>query len=165
MECLVERGFARIASNEEMLMALDRAEEAGLVHVTGNTMENAGMLCNCCGCCCGILSTINKCNMPGMVANTNYIISYLDDSCIGCGNCTERCQFKALTLESGEKKLLVDHHKCVGCGVCIRGCDQNALSLAHRSNDDISEPYKTKVEMGMALFQAINKANEEKRGF
>ena len=43
-----------------MLAALDRAEQAGLVHLTDNVQDKVNFICNCCGCCCGFLGTVTN---------------------------------------------------------------------------------------------------------
>jgi electron transport complex protein RnfB len=45
-------------SRDEALAFLDKAEEMGLVHTVSNVMKGLGYVCNCCGCCCGILRGI-----------------------------------------------------------------------------------------------------------
>ena len=42
-------------SKEEALALLDETERIGLVHTVSNVMEGLNYMCNCCGCCCGIL--------------------------------------------------------------------------------------------------------------
>jgi H+/Na+-translocating ferredoxin:NAD+ oxidoreductase subunit B len=151
----VERGFARLASDEEMLMALDRAEEAGLVHTTSNTIESAGFMCNCCGCCCGVLGTITKLNIPGAVAHSHYIVAHDEDACIDCGDCVDRCQLHALTMS--DEKLNVDLQRCIGCGLCMSACESDAIKLERRKDDDILEPYKNPMELGLALMKGMQK--------
>ncbi len=151
---LVERGFAREVSEEEALMALERAEDAGLVHVTSNNQEKAMFVCNCCGCCCGFLTTITKLNQPGLIAHTNYIASCDEALCTDCGDCAERCQLKALTMDDETKKLAFDAKRCIGCGGCIRGCEFEALTLVRREEDQIIEPHKNVMEMGLAMIMA-----------
>ncbi len=152
----VERGFARRASDEEILIALDRAEEAGLVNMTDNLIEKTNFMCHCCGCCCGVLGAMTKLNIPGVVAHTNYIISRDEDACTDCGDCVERCQIRALSMGSDEK-LAIDLQRCIGCGLCVRACEQKALSMIRRKDDDILEPYNNMMELGMAVIQSMNK--------
>jgi electron transport complex protein RnfB len=153
----VERGFARRASDEEMLMALDRAEDAGLVHLSDNIAEKVNFVCNCCGCCCGILGTITKLNIPTAVAHSNYIIARDEGACIDCGDCADRCQVKALTFDAEEKVLKLDEKRCIGCGLCIRACNQDALSLVRRPDSDIIRPHDTYFEMGMAIVKSMKR--------
>jgi len=157
---LIERGYAKRATDEEMLDALDRAEEAGLVHICDNIAEKINFVCNCCGCCCGILSSVNDYDIPGVVANSDYIVKHDEDACSNCGDCVERCQLRALKMEDDE--LAVDLKRCIGCGSCMRACEYDALSLERRPDDDIVKPHNTYMEMGVAVAQSIAKANRGK---
>jgi len=157
---LVERGYARAASNEEMMDALDRAEEAGLVHISDNISEKINFVCNCCGCCCGILESINKYNIPGVVANSEYIIKHDPDKCIDCGDCVERCQLFALKMDEGDDELTVELKRCIGCGSCIRACEQDALTLERRPDSDLIKPHETYLEMAVALARSVQKMNK-----
>ena len=151
----VERGFARRASDEEMLLALERAEDAGCVHLSDNIREKVNFVCNCCGCCCGILGTITKLNIPTAVAHSHYIAALDPDACVSCGDCLDRCQVKALTLDDGV--LAFDPKRCIGCGLCVRACGQAALSLERRPAEDLILPHNTYFEMGMAIVRAIKR--------
>lgn len=44
----------------------------------------------------------------------------IDPYCIGCGQCVNRCQQKALTLEDG--KAVVNPDRCVLCSYCVGAC-------------------------------------------
>ena len=70
---LVEQGFARRASVDELLSALKRAEDLGLVHIGDNVQDQTTFICNCCGCCCGFLEGITKHHLKHAVTTTNYI--------------------------------------------------------------------------------------------
>ncbi len=152
----VERGFARRASDEEMLMALERAEEAGLVHLSDNIQEKVNFICNCCGCCCGILGTITRLNVPTAVAHSSYIVAWDEDACVDCGACVDRCEVGALKMDGGGK-LEVDFGRCIGCGLCIRVCDEKALSLERRPEDDVNVPYDSFFKMGMAISRSVKR--------
>ena len=62
-----------------------------------------------------------------MLASSGYVCRVDNDTCIGCGICTDFCQFDALSM-NGET-VVVDGAECMGCGACIRKCPQEALSL------------------------------------
>jgi heterodisulfide reductase subunit A-like polyferredoxin len=62
-----------------------------------------------------------------MLASSGYV-SHVDEKlCLGCGNCTETCQFGAISLPNGHAE--VNPELCMGCGVCVAHCDQGALTL------------------------------------
>jgi len=151
----VERGFARRASDEEMLDALERAEEAGLVHLSDNIRQKVNFVCNCCGCCCGILGTITRLNIPNAVAHSSFVALLDKDECIDCGDCVDRCQVSALTM--GDDGIEYDRSRCIGCGLCVSACGQGALSLEARPTDEIIKPYETYFDLGMAIVRSMRK--------
>jgi Na+-translocating ferredoxin:NAD+ oxidoreductase subunit B len=151
----VERGFARRASEAEMLDALERAETAGCVHLSDNVAEKISFICNCCGCCCGILGTITKLNIPTAVAHSPYIVAHDPDACIDCGDCVGRCQVGALRLDDGALKF--DPVRCLGCGLCIRTCPQQALTLQRRPEAEVIKPFPSYFDMGMAIVRSMKR--------
>jgi NAD-dependent dihydropyrimidine dehydrogenase PreA subunit len=82
-------------------------------------------ICNCCSCCCGAMQA-HRHGTP-MLASSGYICRVDSDTCIGCGICTDFCQFDALSMNG--KTVVVDSAECMGCGACISKCPQQALSL------------------------------------
>jgi hypothetical protein len=54
-EFLVQRKHARHVTKMEAMGVLDIAEKAGLVHTSNNSTDRAGLICNCCPCCCTVL--------------------------------------------------------------------------------------------------------------
>jgi len=45
--------------------------------------------------------------------------------CVGCGECSRFCEFKALAVFS--KQVMVFHEMCHGCGGCMRVCPKGAI--------------------------------------
>lgn len=152
-EFLVQRGFARRASREEMLDALERAERAGLVHITDNIQEKINFICNCCGCCCGFLGTLTRLNLPGAVAASRYLARVDGDLCDGCGSCLDLCQVKAIRLEG--ECAVVDETRCIGCGLCASGCPSEAAEIVLR--EGWKEPARNIVELGVAFLKERGK--------
>ncbi|MDI6830605.1 MAG: 4Fe-4S binding protein [Actinomycetota bacterium] len=148
-EFLVERGFARKATREEVLDALDRAEKAGLVHITDNIQDKINFICNCCGCCCGFLGTITRLNIAGAVAASRYTVRVDGDLCNGCGECTEVCQVRAMSVEDGH--AVVETSRCIGCGLCVGNCPSGALEVEER--EGWREPAADIVELGAAVLK------------
>lgn len=62
-----------------------------------------------------------------MLASSGYVSRVAADRCVGCGNCTDFCQFGALSI--GDGVVAVDTSACMGCGICVSKCAQDALSL------------------------------------
>lgn len=152
-EFLVERGFARRASKEEVLDALDRAEKASLVHITDNIQEKINFICNCCGCCCGFLGTMTRLNISGAVATSRYIARVEDDMCNGCETCLDVCQMKAIKVE--DDIAVINGEKCIGCGLCVTNCPSLAMSVVAR--EDWKAPAGNIAELGIAVLTGRGK--------
>ncbi len=150
---LVQRGFARKASREEMLAALDRAEKAGLVHVSDNIQEKINFICNCCGCCCGFLGTMTRLNIAGAVAPSRYSIEIDSDLCNGCETCVDICQMKAISVD--DDIAVVSDEKCIGCGLCVSNCPSEAILIVER--EGWKEPAANIAELGVAIMQERGK--------
>lgn len=129
---------ARPISKEEAYEVLKKSEEAGLVHLTSNFENGHIYICNCCGCCCGILRGINEFGMPDVV-NSHYYAVIDTEECVSCGVCLdERCQIAAIEETDDTYKIIED--KCIGCGVCISTCPTDAISLVRKDPDKIVKP-------------------------
>jgi electron transport complex protein RnfB len=125
-------------TKEEALTFLDKAEEMGLVHTVSNVMKGVGYVCNCCGCCCGILRGINDWGIENSVAHANYFAVIDPDECVGCGTCRKRCQVHAISEKDGVS--IVDVKKCIGCGLCATGCPNGAAKLNRKPDSEIIDP-------------------------
>ncbi len=135
-----DRPNGRAISREEARALLKKAEDAALVHLTSNFQNGHFFICNCCGCCCGVLSSINKLGIPAWtVVNSAYYAAIDPDLCIACGTCAdERCQVNA--VEEGDDAYEIIPEKCIGCGLCITTCPVEAISLVRKSDEDIVTP-------------------------
>lgn len=51
----------------------------------------------------------------------------IDFWCRGCGNCSQKCTQKAITIENG--KAVVDPEKCVLCGYCSAYCPEFCIKV------------------------------------
>ena len=125
-------------TKEEAIKLLDRAEELGLVHTVSNVINGVGYVCNCCGCCCGVLRGITDYGIDSSVAHANYFAEVDEDTCIACGLCTDRCQVGAISLENG--KAEINRNKCIGCGLCASKCPTSAAKLTPKPKGMIVEP-------------------------
>ena len=125
-------------SQEDALALLDKAEEIGLVHTVSNVMKGVGYVCNCCGCCCGILRGINDWGIENSVAHANYIATIDPDECVNCGTCRARCQVHAITEQDGVS--VVNTGRCIGCGLCATGCPNDAAKLKRKPSNEIINP-------------------------
>lgn len=146
---LVEQGFARRALVDELLSALKRAEDLGLVHIGDNVQDQTTFICNCCGCCCGFLEGITKHHLKHAVTTTNYIARLEQEDCNGCEICVDHCQIKAIKMEGDYP--VVDGESCIGCGVCANFCPTEAMKMEEREKKVI--PPKTYKELMIRLMK------------
>lgn len=132
-EEFVKKGLAKQVSLEEALGALKRSHEAGLVHVTYTFKgkNKPEVICSCCSCCCHSLSALVRFGMPGALVASKFVAALNTDTCISCGKCVTRCQFRARRLEDG--KMIYDKGRCFGCGVCVSTCPTGSISLIARA--------------------------------
>lgn len=133
----VKRGTGRPIDVAEAKAILIQAEEAGLVHMTGNRAAPGTVICNCCPCCCIALSYEKDAvtgKLHGQVNPSRYRSEVVTERCVGCGLCTEACPMRNITLneagtaESGEA--------CLGCGLCSRACPEEAIRLVLIRGED-----------------------------
>ena len=125
-------------SQEEALALLARTEEVGLVHTVSNVMKGVGFVCNCCGCCCGILRGITDWGIENSVASANYFAVIDPETCAGCGDCIQRCQVHAIS--EGDGISVVDRARCIGCGLCVTGCPNDVARLERKPEGEIIHP-------------------------
>ena len=128
----------RDISREEALALLDETERIGLVHSVSNFAEGYYYVCNCCGCCCGILRGITEWGIEKSIAAANYFSTIDPLMCQGCGNCMERCQMNAISMEDGI--CVVDQDKCIGCGLCVTGCTFEVARLVRKPENQTVHP-------------------------
>ena len=129
----------RVISKEQAFEVLSKAEEAGLVHMTSNIESGHWFICNCCGCCCGLLRAVNM-ELPNVI-NSSYYAMIDPNLCEACGTCAEdRCQVNA--IEEGGDAYEIIKEKCIGCGLCISTCPSEAIQLFRKQPEDIFPPVK-----------------------
>jgi len=130
----------RVITKEEAYLLLNKAEEEGLVHLTGNVQFGQFYICNCCKCCCGVLSAINKLGIPAsLVINSHYYAEIDSETCIVCGTCSdERCQVNA--IEHDEESYRIVPERCIGCGLCIHTCPTESIRLVHKNMENVTQP-------------------------
>lgn len=149
---VVERDFGRKITKEEAYKILDKAEEEGLVHLSDNSQKRINFICNCCGCCCGILGGITRLHKPQAVATSHFVLDIDTDTCSACEACVDRCYFGALTVNETAE---VDAEKCLGCGLCNMVCPTESLSMIRR--DEIAEPKRNFRDLMTAIMQEKGK--------
>lgn len=130
------RGHGRILSKKEALSLIEETEDHGLVHQWTNTSSmTIGTLCNCCVCCCMNMLPMSEYKIPwtAYYAKSRFEAANDLDTCTGCQDCIDRCQFDALEMQrqtgSRKYKAVVDTEKCMGCGVCVLVCGPESLQM------------------------------------
>jgi ferredoxin len=146
----INPGLGHLATREEAHAHIDRAAQAGLIHVVGRNRldtvwlgtgpaERLMTICNCCPCCClyQILPHLSpeisrKYNrMPGVEVEVN------PDLCIGCGACTRHiCFLDAIHVENGKAVISAD---CRACGRCAEICPQKAIRLVFQDGASVRD--------------------------
>jgi heterodisulfide reductase subunit A-like polyferredoxin len=91
-----------------------------------NNVKKDMFMCNCCSCCCTGLYLVNDLGYAGGVAPSRFRVKLDEDVCAGCGDCEDRCQFHAISID---ETAIIDHEKCYGCGNCAITCPEEALTL------------------------------------
>ena len=138
--------YGKTMTKQEAYQLLNRAEEAGLVHLTWNMKSGHYFICNCCGCCCGVLRSINELGIDASKVINSYYYAQIDpDTCVFCGTCAdERCQVNA--IREGDDAYEVVAEKCIGCGLCITTCPSEAISLVRKSEEKIETPPEDEMD-------------------
>ena len=151
---LVDRGFARYLSKEELKQKAREFNEAGLVLQVNNTRKRLDYICNCCPCCCNFLMTLRDVNQPRMITRSAFIPVWEMTNCQGCGRCAEeRCPMKAIMMVEGKPIFQIE--RCIGCGLCATGCPNKAIHLERDAT--VPDPPADILEMGMQMLQARGK--------
>ncbi|RPI34229.1 MAG: 4Fe-4S ferredoxin [Chloroflexota bacterium] len=130
-------GHVRVLTQEQAMVTLRQAAEAGLVHSVSNNQKDIWYICNCCTCSCGVLRGLVDLGLANVVARSSYRCEVDQDICLLCGACLDRCQFRALVLDT---TLWVDLQRCAGCGVCTLACLEGALHLVPRPEEEVTSP-------------------------
>lgn len=144
----IERLGGRKVSKAEAREVLDRAEAAGLIHMSMNTTEDIGFLCNCDRWHCVVVKQAMAKPSPGRFFNAGFEPRFDGERCVACGTCVERCPPVALSLgEEGPPR--VDLDRCFGCAVCATGCPAGAITMVNKPG------FPAPPRDGKALSEAI----------
>ena len=133
---LVNRGFAKPATTNELLSILEVTEKAGLVHLCDNVLNRPAYICHCCGCCCLVLRSAKESGKL-ITHPSNFIPEYDNKNCNGCGVCAEACHIDAIAMQDdgsgeGEEMPIINKDSCIGCGVCVSACPNSCLIMSRR---------------------------------
>jgi ferredoxin len=137
-EALIQSGFARPITNAEAMRIIGECKELGLAQTADNVQSRVTYICNCCGCCCGMMRSIKGFGLRHAIVTSNWITEVDLSRCKGCGKCAEACPVEAVhiaeeTGANGKRRWAVrDEGLCLGCGVCYSVCKQDAISMKPR---------------------------------
>ena len=119
---------ARWISQQEAVAIMEAEDERGHVHhafFKDAMLDRFYAICNCCSCCCGAINAHR--NGTPMLASSGYVSAVDQALCIGCGMCSDFCQFDAIRMV--DDLASVDFEKCMGCGICSTKCEQEAIQF------------------------------------
>ncbi len=159
-EALLRAGLAEPISNAEGLEILDAAKAAGLAQTADNVKERVAYLCNCCGCCCGMMQAIREAGLHDAIVPSNWIARIDADRCRGCRDgCVTACPAEAIDRRERADggrwpyAAVLDPDRCLGCGVCVDGCRFDALALVPRER----RPYTPDSTLDRMIAMAVER--------
>jgi electron transport complex protein RnfB len=145
----LDHKMGREIDYDEAIQILANAREAGLVTQPATSQNPSGM-CNCCGDCCGVLSTLNKLPNPADFIFSNHFAVVEKEACTGCETCIDRCQMGALIIDDDDLAE-IDLDRCIGCGLCVTSCPTEAIRLVPKSEEDRRVPPASGVDQMIAM--------------
>jgi Pyruvate/2-oxoacid:ferredoxin oxidoreductase delta subunit len=144
----IDRLGGRKVSKQEAREVLNRAEEAGLIHMSQNMAEGISFLCNCDRWHCSAVQNVLAKPKPGLFFNSGFEPQFDPDLCSACGTCIDRCPPEALTL-GDDGVPLVNLDRCFGCAACATGCPSEAIAM--KNKPDFPSPPKDARALGEAI--------------
>lgn len=147
----LDHDMGRQIDIKEAGQILTMAHDAGLVTQPATSQNPSGM-CNCCGDCCGPLTSLKNHPRPADMVFSNYFAVADLDLCTGCETCMERCQMNAFLLDE-EGLAVVNKDRCIGCGLCVTTCPADAIRLEQKETDNYQVPPETSFEQMMTMAQ------------
>jgi len=147
-EFAVERLGARKVSKQEAMGLLKECEEAGLVHMSRNVIEDIEFLCNCDRWHCRAMKIALDQPKPSLFFNSGFEPRFDPELCTGCETCIERCPPSALAI-GDEGTPEPDLDRCFGCAVCATGCPSEAIRMVAKRG--VAAPPKDVWALGEAV--------------
>ena len=142
-EFLIRNNLARRSSKDEMVDILARSRDLGFTLTADNVKHDVGFICHCCGCCCNLMSGINKTGYTNILVSSSFVAKRTSNDCLSCGLCVTACPVNAISMQDRfgavlngkrpKKVAVIDEERCLGCGVCVLKCKPKALVLEKAS--------------------------------
>lgn len=143
----INPGLGRLVDRETALKHVEKAREAGLIHLIGrDKIDSVWMgaapstklmtICNCCPCCClfRFLPHLAP-KLQKKIERMPYVSVEVTEDCIGCGVCADGvCFIDAISLVDGKAVISED---CRGCGHCAEVCPEGAIQVIIEREDYI----------------------------
>lgn len=153
---LADRGLARRVRRREAMGVLERAEKAGLVHVSVNTRAPVMIICNCCACCCAAIHGVTQLDKPTDNIRSNFRAARVRGAdCKLCGVCEKYCPTGAVAV--GKKNVRIKGERCIGCGVCVHKCRRDAMTLVRKGD---RRPPQTMLHLFAKMYDERGKADK-----
>lgn len=127
-EYAIERLGAKQMGTAAARQVLDKAEEAGLIHMSRNTTEEIEFICNCDRWHCDVVKSVLKQPKPALFFNSGFKPRFDPVLCTACETCIQRCPPEALVMGDNEVPE-VNLDRCFGCAVCATGCPADAIVM------------------------------------
>ena len=139
----IPENIGHLATVEEALEQVDRADEAGLSHIIGrnkidtvwmNVRPGKGLLTivHCCPCCClwKVYPNLDTDISDKLEKLDGITVKLHEDKCRMCKKClNEVCMFQAISLD--ENRISIDYDICKGCGLCVNACKFDAITIEY----------------------------------
>jgi Pyruvate/2-oxoacid:ferredoxin oxidoreductase delta subunit len=127
-DTFVTKGEARYVTLKEAAEILKNANESRLVHLSLYMPDHEIFaLCSCCPCCCHDLQIVKHYERSDLMVRSEYVAATSSEDCIQCGECVDRCVFRARVFQDEKMEYNVD--ECLGCGLCVTRCPVEAISM------------------------------------
>jgi len=148
--------LGKLVDRQTALAHIQRAREAGLVHLIGRDKidavwmgvtpsEKLMTICNCCSCCCLFRFLPNLApKLQKKIERMPWVHVEVTADCSGCGICLEDvCFIDAIQIVDGRAVIQAE---CRGCGNCAEACPVDAIRVVIESPDYIDHAIKRLTE-------------------
>ncbi|MCF0105689.1 MAG: FAD-dependent oxidoreductase [Holdemanella sp.] len=161
----VRTGRGHYLTKEEIMDRLEYVEKSGLVHCAFQVegKDYTTFICNCCGCSCSGLRTINRVDANPM-SHSNFRAKINEDKCVACGDCVEVCTMNAVYLGSNfsgcDKDQIYEYRKAKDTIYNKKDNHENFINERKLSAKDGTAPCKVSCPAYVSVQGYIKKASE-----